>query len=987
MQSGEFTVVDATNSKTTEINQYKVLAKKYRYRIYIIDMTDVPIVEVKRRNAGRIPLKQVPESVIDKMYARFATQKIPSGVTRIEPEELDKIWYKPIDLSNYRKIVHIGDIHGCYTVLMEYLKDGLEDDVFYVFLGDYIDRGIENAEVIKFLLEIYERKNVALLTGNHECMHKDTEVLTNNGWKLLKDVDILSDKVAQYDLNTNEISYAEPFEKIENYAKQLIDIETFDTHQVVTFNHDIIYECRKIKAKEIFNIKNLEQNKFTHYGMKDQVEYNIEDNVLRLIVWIVTDGTIVRFENSLKRRIQFHFTRNNKIERLRNILNEMNIKYSYYPCKHKKPLPPNKQQDYVIIIYGQEARNYDDILNYKKEYPEFFAELNRRQAEVVIEELKHTDGREVSKLKVSYLSINKNNVDVIQRMCITNNMSCTMNYKDNYSGFKKGGRIYELTIKPYMQFPSYDVKTNVIDYNDTVYCLTMPLGTLVTRYNGKVVITGNCHLYNYSHDQIAKSREFELVTKKQLDEVDFDKNDLKRLHSKFAQCALYNFHEKEVLVCHGGISTLPDNLTLVASQQLIKGVGTYNDYEDVAEAWMQTTKENQYQVFGHRNTKGSEIQLRDRVFNLEGRVEFGGCLRVVELDHEGFHPVEVRNTVFRPKEEFEAQSAINSNDVAKTVLAMRGSKYIQEKQFENGISSFNFTKSAFAKGIWDGLTTHARGLFIDMTKMKVCARSYEKMFYLDSRDSISLAEYKDKVQYPVIGYVKENGFLGLLSYDEYADDFRFCTKSVVGGEYADWFKEIFYEVISEESWEKIKEYLKTENCTFVFEVIDPERDPHIIEYKNKNVVLLDVIKNSLVFSKLEYPELVSLAREFGLTYKRKVCSFSDWKSFCDWYEDVQKPGYRLLGEDIEGFVVSDASGFSFKLKTDYYNFWKRMRAIKDIVFHKGYIDKTSMLTGKTDNLFYGFLKKMYEDTELEKREELRKLDIITLRNMFYENLT
>ena len=43
MNRGEFTVIDATNTKTTEMNRYKNLAKKYRYRIYCIDMTDVPI--------------------------------------------------------------------------------------------------------------------------------------------------------------------------------------------------------------------------------------------------------------------------------------------------------------------------------------------------------------------------------------------------------------------------------------------------------------------------------------------------------------------------------------------------------------------------------------------------------------------------------------------------------------------------------------------------------------------------------------------------------------------------------------------------------------------------------------------------------------------------------------------------------------------------------------------------------------------------------
>ena len=121
MTHGDFVVIDATNSKTSEINQYKNLCDKYRYRIYCVDFTDIPIDEVKRRNANRMPReKRVPDAAIDKMYARFKTQKIPAGITVIKPDEVDRIFFKPIDLSNYKKIHHIGDIHGCNTVLQQY---------------------------------------------------------------------------------------------------------------------------------------------------------------------------------------------------------------------------------------------------------------------------------------------------------------------------------------------------------------------------------------------------------------------------------------------------------------------------------------------------------------------------------------------------------------------------------------------------------------------------------------------------------------------------------------------------------------------------------------------------------------------------------------------------------------------------------------------------------------------------------------------------
>ena len=170
MQNGEFTVIDATNSKTSEMNRYKDLCQSYKYRMYCVDFTDIPIEVTKERNRMRPEVKQVPEQAIEKMYARFKTQKIPSGITVIKPDELDKIWLKKIDLSSYKKVHHIGDVHGCYTALKQYFDDngGFKDDEFYIFCGDYIDRGLENAEVMRFLLDIYQKPNVCLLEGNHE---------------------------------------------------------------------------------------------------------------------------------------------------------------------------------------------------------------------------------------------------------------------------------------------------------------------------------------------------------------------------------------------------------------------------------------------------------------------------------------------------------------------------------------------------------------------------------------------------------------------------------------------------------------------------------------------------------------------------------------------------------------------------------------------------------------------------------------------------
>ncbi|MDU2210069.1 MAG: RNA ligase, partial [Eubacterium sp.] len=636
MQKGEFIVIDATNSKTSEINRYKQMCETYRYRMYCVDFTDIPIEEVKKRNVNREELKRVPDEAIEKMYSRFKTQKIPSGIKVIKPDELDSIWMKLFDLSEYKKIHHIGDVHGCYTALKKFIDDngGIKDDEFYIFCGDYVDRGIENADVVKYLISIKDKKNVLMLEGNHER------------W-----------------------------------------------------------------------------------------------------LWL------------------------------------------------------------------------------------------------------------------------------------------------------------------------------------------------------------------WANDCTSKSKEFELVTKPQLEEAKIDKKDVRQLYRKFGQCAYYRYGENIYLVTHAGLSVLPDNLTFVATDQMIRGVGNYNDFEKIAETFAEKMPSNYYQIHGHRNTKQVPIRVNDRVFNLEGRVEFGGNLRCVQLDKDGMYEIEIHNEVFKTPEMREEQSVTNSS-VADVIVSLRAIRYIQVKKFGN-ISSFNFTNKAFYDKVWDEQTTKARGLYLDTFKGKVVARAYDKFFNINERPETKFDMLQNKLQFPVTAYVKENGYLGIVSYDEYNDDLFIASKSTIDSQFAQWLKEAIYNQITEENREKMKQYAKDNNVSFVFENVDMKNDPHIIEYPESKLYLLDIVYNQMDFAKYDYETMCDIAHQLGLTPKEKAFEIANWQDFYDWYYDILEEDYEYNGRKIEGFVIEDSVGYMTKLKLAYYNFWKFMRAISHEAIRNGYIKKTSALTTPIANEYYAWVRKLH----------------------------
>lgn len=434
-----------------------------------------------------------------------------------------------------------------------------------------------------------------------------------------------------------------------------------------------------------------------------------------------------------------------------------------------------------------------------------------------------------------------------------------------------------------------------------------------------IYLNGNheYHLSCWANDEEIKSHDFKYKTKPQLEEANTSKELVKKALRKMKEFIIVKTENKEILVSHCGLSFFPTNDELLFMQG--NELSYKREYQfPVDTAFSNNTKESQFQMHGHRNTEKAENKDQIRSFALEDNVEYGGYLRVAKLTNNEFSFMKYKNNIVK--------------NIVQTPLleSLSNNPLIHEKMLSDGIYSYNFSREAFYKREWTDLTTKARGLFIHKESSTIVARSFDKFFNIGEFDHCSLTALK-KMKFPLDVFVKDNGFLGILGHNPFKNELLFCSKSTNEGDFAGYFKSIFMRKHQEIAY-KVNQYLSEHNCSMVFEVIDIKNDPHIIEYTENQIVLLDVIYNTSNFNHVSYDKLCEIANLFNFKVKKKKATIYNYESFVQFYNTVSNSEYLYGGlSPIEGFVIEDQDLFMVKIKCHYYNYWKGFRRFTQLM--------------------------------------------------------
>lgn len=336
------------------------------------------------------------------------------------------------------------------------------------------------------------------------CFDKDTEILTLDGWKLLKDIDIQKDMFLSREPQTKRLEYVKAVNYINyKYKGDMYKYEGRGFDLCITPNHRMFVNRKNgrnktrsddfITAERLFNNCNLQ---FISAGAEWQDYEN--DTQFDLCGQIVDKKLFARFLGIFvtygcvnnQDIISITQSKEHILEILCDLLEKLNIKHSKNKYKRKATIfyISKKYLSFFKQFRSKETRGI----------PFEFLNTSKENMQALIDGM--LDGDSDNERRKLYCGSKTLSNDFME-LCFKCGYASTMSiarpkesfFKDE-NGIIKGKKPYYITSlrkKEYLTIRKDNKR--VIKYNDDVYCITLEKWhTVLVRRNGKSVWCGQC---------------------------------------------------------------------------------------------------------------------------------------------------------------------------------------------------------------------------------------------------------------------------------------------------------------------------------------------------------------------------------------------------------------------------------------------------------------------------------------------------------------
>lgn len=389
----------------------------------------------------------------------------------------------------------------------------------YKYYGQVVKRTKELAEDhIKVINNSYKITEASRKCVN--CVDYATEILTTSGWKHYNEIQV-GDKILSYSLQTQQIVddsitaihiYDGPQEVVSFESPTFSALSTYE-HRWVVGEYD---EIPKIKfTRDIWNHKwpdypilRVADNSFSDNP-------NISDNELKILGWIMTDGSIeskqysIHLYQSVKKK-KNAIVYEDMIQTLSSAGVQINdaCRDGYY---HEIYLKKNQFTNWIKTTFPNRVLSFD-----------FISTLSQRQSAVLLKAMLQGDGTGVDgygnplpNSRVSLCCKGKDCCDVFQYLCYRAGYATNaskidgskLDYPSNHILYdsmtnipKSSNTYYDICVLKICRAQIYQHHKSILTTNG-VWCISSNEGTWIARRNGKVYITGNSIVQGSAADQ------------------------------------------------------------------------------------------------------------------------------------------------------------------------------------------------------------------------------------------------------------------------------------------------------------------------------------------------------------------------------------------------------------------------------------------------------------------------------------------------------
>jgi len=329
------------------------------------------------------------------------------------------------------------------------------------------------------------------------CYDEETETLTNNGWKLFKNI-TKNDLVAT--LENGYLVFRKPTRYfIYDYDGEMIRFEGQNIDLLVTPNHNMwikrrnknnfdFIEAEKVKfgykVKRYLYWKGKEIKYFELPIVKDNRNRKKFDKPIRILMkdWLkflglyLAEGGIHYREHNKHSEYLVYISQKNKVNEVKEIFNKLPFKWSY---RKNKFLIYNKSLYFYLKQFGN---------TYNKHIPREFCELSSSLLIELLIGYLIGDGHIRKDGRIEAYTVSENLADDLQEIGLKLGYATTISkHKDNRGNRKILYRIAFL--KNQKETGIWHIKR--IKYKGKVYCVEVPNHILLVRRNKKVCWCGN----------------------------------------------------------------------------------------------------------------------------------------------------------------------------------------------------------------------------------------------------------------------------------------------------------------------------------------------------------------------------------------------------------------------------------------------------------------------------------------------------------------